>query len=164
MKTKSKYILIHSSPDKVFTYMDDIGNTGMHMMKSSMPMMGSKLQLQQLSSNTVGPDVKFRWYGKMMGFTMDFTVIVTKWIESKEKIWETVGNAKMIILSWYRMHLLLTPSGESTKVELSIDYEKSKNLFFGFIAFFLAPLYAKWCLGNMLYDSQMVLEVKTFHS
>ncbi len=53
MQTKSKHILIHSSPEKVFTYMDNIGNTGIHMMKSSMPMMGSKLQLQQLSSNNV---------------------------------------------------------------------------------------------------------------
>ena len=161
MKTKSKLVFIHSSPDKVFAYMDNIGNTGMHMMKSSMPMMGSKLQLQQLSSNNVGPDVKFRWFGKMLGFTMDFTVIVTKWIQSEEKIWETIGVAKMIILSWYRMHLLLTPIDESTKVELSIDYENPKNLFFGFIAFFLAPLYAKWCLGNMLHDSKMALEIKT---
>ena len=159
MKTKSKHILIHSSPDKVFAYMDNIGNTGMHMMKSSMPMMGSKLQLQQLSSNNVGPDVKFRWFGKMIGLTMDFTVIVTKWIQSQEKVWETVGDARMIILSWYRMHLLLIPIDESTKVELSIDYEKPKNLFFGFIAFFLAPLYANWCLGNMLHDSQMALQI-----
>ncbi len=94
----------------------------------------------------------------MLGFTMDFTVIVTKWIQNEEKIWETVGDAQMIILSWYRMHLLLTPVGESTKVELSIDYEMPKNLFFRFIAFILAPIYAKWCISNMLYDSQRALQ------
>ncbi len=80
--------------------------------------------------------MKFRWFGKMLGFTMDFTVIVTKWIQNEEKIWETVGDAQMIILSWYRMHLLLTPVGESTKVELSIDYEMPKIYFLGSLLLF----------------------------
>lgn len=33
----------------------------------------------------------------MMGFTMDFTV-VTKLVKDKEKVWESIGEAKMIIL------------------------------------------------------------------
>ncbi len=158
MKTVKKNILIHSTPEKVFAYMDNIGNTGMHMTKSSMPMMGSKLELQQLSENATGINSKFRWYGKMMGFTMDFTVVVTRWIKDKEKVWETTGIAKMIILSWYKMLLIISPEGQNTKVELSIDYAKPKNIFFRFIAFFLAPLYAHWCLYNMLQDSKTFLE------
>lgn len=158
MVVKSKSIIIHASPEKVFTYMDNIGNTGMHMTKSSMPMMGGKLVLQQLSENGTGLNSKFRWYRKMMGFTMDFTVVVTKWIKDKEKVWETIGKAKMIILGWYQMRLLIYPEGQNTKAELSIVYTKPKNLFFKFIAFFLAPLYANWCLKNMLEDSKKTLE------
>ena len=138
--------------------MDNIGNTGMHMIKNSMPMMGSKLELKQLSENATGLNSKFRWYGKMMGFTMDFTVVVTKWIKDKEKVWETVGEAKMIILKWYQMHLVISPEGQITKAELSIAYTKPENIFFRFIAFFLAPLYANWCLKNMLNDSKKNIE------
>ncbi len=98
MKTLQKKITVHASPEKVFTYMDNISNTGMHMTKSSMPMMGGKLELKQLSENTTGLNSKFRWTGKMMGFTVDFTVVVSKWIKDKEKVWETIGEAKMIIL------------------------------------------------------------------
>ena len=76
MKTLSKSIIIHSAAEKVFDYMDNIANTGMHMTKSSKPMMGSKLELKQLSENATGLNAKFRWFGKMMGFTMDFTVVV----------------------------------------------------------------------------------------
>ena len=160
MKIKSKNILIHSSPEKVFAYMDNIGNTGMHMTKSSMPMMGSKLELKQLSENTTGLNSKFRWTGKMMGFTMDFTVIVSKWIKDKEKVWETIGKAKMIILRWYQMRLVISSAsgGQNTNAEISIAYTKPKNIFFRFIAFFLAPLYANWCLNNMLQDSKKTLE------
>ncbi|HEU5168492.1 MAG TPA: hypothetical protein VFU29_23265 [Chitinophagaceae bacterium] len=158
MKTKSKSILIHSAPGQVFAYMDNLGNTGMHMMENSAMMMGSKLQLQQLSENANGLNSKFRWSGKMMGFTMNFTVLVTEWIKDKEKTWETVGDAKMIILKWYQMRLVISPEGGDTKAELSIAYTKPDNIFFRFIAFFLAPWYANWCLNNMLNDSKKNLE------
>ena len=158
MKTRSKTILIHSEARSVFLYMDNIGNTGMHMTKSSMPMMGSNLKLEQLSENPTGLNSKFRWSGKIMGFSMDFTVIVTRWIKDSEKVWETIGVAKMIILSWYRMRLFLVPEGTNTRAELSIAYTLPKNMFFKILAFFLAPWYARWCLNNMLQDSKAVLE------
>ncbi len=158
MKIKTKSIIIHSTSEEVFAYMDNISNAGMHMTKNSMPMMGSKLKLKQLSENATGINSKFRWYGKMMGFTMEFTVVVTKWIKGKEKVWETVGEAKMIILKWYQMHLILVPEGKDTKTELSIAYTKPKNVIFRFVALFLAPLYANWCLNNMLNDTKKELE------
>ena len=128
MKTLSKSIIIYSKPEKVFAYMDNIG-TGMHITKNSMPMMGSKLELQQLSENETGMNSTFRWTGKMMSFTMDFTVAVTKWIKDKEKIWETIGEAKMIILGWYQMHLVLSPESQNTKAELSFTYKDPKIFF-----------------------------------
>lgn len=158
MKTKTKSIIIHSIPEKVFSYMDNLGNTGMHMMENSAMMMGSKLQLQQLSENATGLNSKFRWSGIMMGFAMDFTVIVTKWVKDKEKIWETVSEAKMIILKWYQMRLVISPEGQNTKVVLSIAYSVPDNIISRFIAFFLGPLYANWCLKKMLEDSKNYLE------
>ncbi len=158
MKILTKNIAINSTPAKIFAYMDNIGNTGMHMTKSSAPMMGNKLELKQLSENPTGLNSKFRWYGKMMSFTMDFTVVVTKWIKDKEKVWETIGKAKMIILGWYQMRLVISPEGQTTNAEISIAYTKPKNIFFKFISFFLAPLYANWCLNNMLQDSKKTLE------
>ncbi|PZR18957.1 MAG: hypothetical protein DI539_15735 [Flavobacterium psychrophilum] len=138
--------------------MDNIGNTGMHMTKNSMPMMGSKLELEQLSENATGLNSTFWWHGKMMGFKVDFTVVATKWIKGKEKVWETAGNAQMIIMEWYQMHLMVTPDGPNTKAELSIVYTNPKNIFFKCIAFFLSPWYANWCLTNMLNDSKQNLE------
>ena len=158
MKTLSKNIIIHSTAEKVFACMDDIADTGMHMTKSSIPMMGSKLELKQLSENATGLNSKFRWFGKMMGFTMDFTVVVTKWIKDKEKVWETIGKPKMIILGWYQMRLLVSAEAQNIKAVLSITYTKPKNIFFKFIAFFLAPLYSNWCLNNILQDSKKTLD------
>lgn len=158
MKTCTKLIIINSTPEKVFAYMDNISNTGMHMMERSAMMMGSKLQLKQLSENASGLNSEFRWSGKMMGFPMDFTILFTKWIKDKEKIWVTIGEAKMIILKWYQMHLLLLPEEQCTKVSLRIDYQLPDSYFYRIIAFFLAPCYANWCLTNMLEVSKKNLD------
>jgi len=138
--------------------MDNISNTGMHMMKSSGMMMGSKLNLEELTPERSGTEKTYRWYGKVMGIKLDFTVKVTKWIAGKEKIWETIGQPKMIILHWYRMHLLLVPNSKGTLAELSIEYTLPTQVFYWLISLLLAPIYAKWCVGNMLKDTREYFE------
>lgn len=161
MKTKSKSIRIYSTPEKVFTQMDDFSKTGMHMSESSMMMMGSKLKLEQLSTKPTGVGAKYRWYGKMMGMTMDFSETVTKWQSPKLKEWEIVGEAKIIIMSWYRMWFEITPADNGTIIKISISYLPPKELFYKILSFFFANWYCNWCLNNMLNDTKKNLENKT---
>ena len=158
MKTRSKSILIHSIPEKIFQQMDDFSKTGMHMTESSMMMMGSKLTLEQLSLNPNGVGAKYRWYGKMMGMTMDFTETVTKWQPSKLKEWETIGEAKIIIMSWYRMWFEITPSENGSMAKISISYVPPKQWYNKILSFFFAKWYCNWCLSNMLNDTKNNLE------
>ena len=81
MKTISRTEKYNAEPGKIFNYPDDLGVTGMHMTKSSVMMMGSKLHLEYLTPNYTGHGTKYRWIGTMMGMKMDFTVEVTKWVE-----------------------------------------------------------------------------------
>lgn len=99
MKSINRIETYNATPEQVFKTIDDLGVTGMHMTRSSMMMMGSKLNLEFLTENHTGLGSRYRWTGKMMGLKMDFTVEVTKWISGKEKIWETIGEAKLIIYS-----------------------------------------------------------------
>ena len=161
MKTITRTEVYPASPQKVFHDLDDLGVTGMHMTKSSAMMMGSKLHLEYLTANHAGPGSKYRWTGTMMGMKMDFTVEVTKWIETVEKTWETIGEAKMIIYSWYRMHLLVSPKGNTTEAELSITYKRPKGWFAKIISFLFADWYCNWCLKNMLSDCKRKVELET---
>ena len=166
MKTIIRSIAISSSPEKVFETLDSLSVTGIHMTKSSAMMMGSKLHLEYLTANHTGLGSKYRWTGTMMGMKMDFTVEVTKWIKGVEKIWETIGESKMIIYSWYQMYLLVKPTVDGSEVELSIAYEKPKGRFARLVSFFFADWYCNWCLKNMLNDSKQLLEsinLKTFY-
>ena len=158
MKTITRTEVYSAAPEKVFHIMDDLGVTGMHMTESSAMMMGSKLNLQYLTANHTGPGTRYRWTGTMTGMKMDFTVEVTKWIEGIEKIWETIGDAKMIIYSWFSMHLLLTTKDDKTKVSLSITYKKPKGWLLNILSFLFANWYCNWCLKNMLKDTKRQLD------
>ena len=160
MKTISKNILIHSTPEKVFAQMDDFSKTGMHMSEPSMIMMESKLKLEQLSINSTGVGAKYRWYGKMMGMTMDFSETVTKWQSPKIKEWETVGEAKMIIMSWYRMWFEISAAVNGAIAKISIQYLPPKQWYYKILSFFFANWYCNWCLNNMLNDTKKNLENK----
>ena len=96
-----------------------------------------------------------------MWMVMDFTVEVTKWINGKEKIWETIGDPKVIIYSWYRMHLKISEVDNKTKAELSISYEKPRGLFNKAICFLLGDWYCRWCLKHMLGDCKNTVESNT---
>lgn len=154
MKTITRTEVYSVPAEKVFSYLDDLTVTGMHMTESSVMMMGSKLHLEYLTARRTGLGSKYRWTGRMMGLKMDFTVEVTKWVEGVEKVWETTGEAKMIIYSWYRMHLVVYPKGDVTQAELSITYEKPKGWFAKIISFLFADWYCNWCLKKMLSDSK----------
>lgn len=158
MKSISKTITIKAAPEKVFVQMDDFSKTGMHMSESSTMMMGSKLTLEQLSPNSVGLNAKYRWYGKMMGMNMDFTQVVTKWMPPKLKEWETIGDAQIIIMRWYRMGFETAPAANGTMVTISIAYEPPEGWFYRFLSFLFGGLYCNWCLNNMLNDTKKAFE------
>lgn len=146
-----KEMIISGTFDSVFAFMDDIRNTGRHMTESSGAMAGSKLKIEWLSENKTGLGTKYRWTGKVVGMKMDFTVEVSKWVEGKEKVWGTVGDAKMIVIDWFEMYLVMTPQKDGTsKSKLSINYTKHKGLW----GFLLGKWYSKWCVKSMLKDTK----------
>jgi uncharacterized membrane protein len=154
-----KVIEIRASPERVFAHMDDIANVGWHMEgKRTMPMMGGKLHHELVSSNATGVGATYRWYGKVMGMTIDFKETVTKWVENKQKIWSTLEDAKIIIMSNYEMRLNLTPTENGTKVNFEIYYELPNSILGQLLGRLLAQSYARWCLTRACEDAKETLE------
>ena len=157
IKSLSRVVIINAPVDSVFDFMDDIRNTGKHMTESTGAMAGSKLKIEWLSDHKTGLGTKYRWRGKVVGMKMDFTVEVNKWIEGKEKVWGTVGDAKMIVIDSFEMHLILTSESDGmSKASLGIDYTKHKGLW----GFLLGKWYSKWCVKSMLKDTEKHFEKK----
>jgi hypothetical protein len=154
MKTIQKIKSYNAASEKVFACIDDLGVAGMHMTKSSMPMMGGKMDVEFLTAYKSGLHTRYRWTGKVLWWELDFTVEVTKWIKGKEKTWETIGPAKMIIYSWFQMNLKVEQGLHESIAYLSISYNKPKGIFNRILCVLVGPWYAKWCLDNMLNDTE----------
>ncbi len=90
--------------------------------------------------------------------TMDFSETVTKWQPSKIKEWETVGEAKIIIMSWYRMWFEISAGEKGTIVTISIQYLPPVKWYYAILSFIFAEWYCNWCLNNMLNDTKKSLE------
>lgn len=155
IQTYERTMFMNGNPRDVFTFMDNIENTGMHMTKSNGAMMGGKLTIQWLSDHKTGLGTKYRWTGRVAGMKMDFTVEVNKWVDGKEKVWGTVGDAKMIVIDWFEMYLIISAkeNGKS-EAKLGIYYTKHKSLW----GFLLGKWYSKWCVKSMLKDTRKHFE------
>ena len=158
MKTIQRTKIYKASSEEVFDCLDDLSVTGMHMTESSMPMMGGKMNLEYLSKTKSGLGTKYRWTGRVLWMPLDFTVQVTNWVKGREKTWETVGAAQMIIYSWFQMHLYVDKIKEGSRAHLSISYKRPKGSFERLLSFFLANWYCKWCLNNMLQDAEKEID------
>lgn len=161
MRSLKKDIIINAPLEIVFARMDDLSKTGMHMSNSSMMMMGSKLMLEQLPGPSQGLGASFHWSGSVMGMPIDITETVTKWVVNKEKIWETIGTPKIIILGWYRMILKTEAVKEGTEASLQIDYTKPRGAFRIILYYLLSHWYCNWCLNNMLNDTKIHFDKST---
>lgn len=149
---------INASSETVFRYVDDIRNTGWHMAKHSMRLMGSRLSLEILSQVSSGVGASYRWHGRVLGFKVDFTEIVTHWVPNRERIWKTIGTPKILILKDYEMRFQTESLNHKTRLTFEIAYNLPKSYLWRLIALMITDGYAKWCLKNMCEDAKRALE------
>ena len=96
-----------------------------------------------------------------MEMTMDLSETVTQWQPNRLKQWETVGEAKIIIMSWFRMWFEIAFAENETSVKLSISYLPPKQWFYKILSFFFAKWYCNWCINIMWDDTKKNFEQKT---
>jgi len=162
MPTLSRSVSIAVPVARVFAYVDDIRNLARHMSESgSMPMMGSKLKLEIMTPELTGVGAVYRYSGRMMGLTIDFSETVTKYVAGREKVWRTIGQPQLLIMAGYEMRVLVEPvSPASSRLTIGIDYELPRVGVWRALGWTLAGAYSRWCLTSMVEGSKLDLEQK----
>ena len=113
----------------VFSYVDDIRNLARHMSQSSsMPMMGSKLNLQISSKEATGVGATYHYSGRVLGMVIDFSETVTRYLPGQEKVWHTIGQPQLLILDSYEMSVSLVPiSPQTAHLMIAIAYDLPRS-------------------------------------
>jgi hypothetical protein len=120
-------VMISAPPAVVFAWIDDPQNTGWHMSRSSVAMLGAVLHTEQVSSNQSGLDATYRSHGRILGLPVDFTARVTRWVPDREKIWRTIGEPRLIVLGAFEMQLTIAPEAGGCRLAAGIDYTLPKS-------------------------------------
>jgi len=162
MITVRESVEIRAPTETVFAHVDDIRNLGWHMTgRSSMAMMGSRLNLEILSERATGLGATYRYYGTMMGLTIDFSESVTKYVPPREKVWCTIGEPRLLIIASYEMRVAVEPlAPSSSRLTISILYELPRSRFWRIVGLVLARSYSHWCLREMLKGARDALEAR----
>ena len=160
MNKLSRSVTIEAPSERVFAYVDDIRNLARHMSESrSMPMMGSKLKLEIMTPETTGVGALYRYSGRMMGLTIDFSETVTQYVAGREKAWRTIGEPQLLIIAGYEMRVLVEPiSPGSSRLTISIDYELPRSGIWRALGWALGDTYSRWCLTSMVEGTKLDLE------
>ena len=160
VKSESATVAIERTAESVFAFIDDIRSVGFHMSEqSSIAMMGSKLKLEILSARPTGVGATYRYSGKVLGLTLDFTESVTRYVPNREKVWRTTGSPRLLIVSSYEMRLAVEPlSQSSSRLTISIAYELPAAWLWRRVGVLLARRYSRWCLRRMCQDAKRALE------
>ena len=154
----SETVEIAAAPETVFAHVDDFQNVGWHMTERSVAMMGSRLRLDRLSESTTGVGARYRWHGRIAGLAVDVTEAVTEWVPNRRKVWETVGQPRLIIMSGYRMSFTVAPTSVGTVLTITIEYELPGFLVGRVLGWLLGDMYSRWCLRWMCRDAGKALE------
>jgi hypothetical protein len=158
MRTKMRTAIIEAPAESVFQFMSDFANINMHMSNRSVLPMGSRLALGNFTQHKHEAGAMVRWKGKILGVKVDYKEVITKWIENREKEWETEQGSRLFIFEWYKTRISVLPAENGAYVEVGIKYTRPDDFFRRTLSYVFADLYINWCLKKMIYDTKHIFE------
>jgi hypothetical protein len=150
--------VVRAAATTVFAWLDEPRNTGFHMNRPSLAMLGGALRLERVSAQTRGVGATYRSWGRVLGLPIDFTTAVTQWVPGREKTWRTVGKPRLIVLGDFQMRFSLASRDGGTNVMMAIDYSLPTRGIGRLVGAVLAAPYARWCLRRMVRDARSTLD------
>ena len=139
---------VEASAEALFAELDDQERLSAHMMKSSALMGGSMMRFEfdERRGHAVGS--RMRLYGKVLGFSLEVIEIVTEREPPRRKLWETIGEPRLLVVGAYRMGFAIEPADGGCRLRVWIDYDLPRG-FWRLAGILLGGFYARWCTRNM---------------
>ena len=128
--------------------MDDHARFSSHMSQSSWLMGGGRMivAVDESQGQKIGSHIRLS--GKVLGIKLFLDEVVTHYDQPHLKVWETIGDLKLLVIGHYRMGIELKPQPAGSLLRVFIDYDWPKNN--AWLGRLFGGVYAKWCVNQML--------------
>ena len=141
--------LIAGTPDEVFAFADDHARFASHMSESSWMMGGSRMlvEVDGAGGRAVGSHIRLS--ANVLGLRLFLDEVVTRRSPPTEKVWETVGTPRLLVIGSYRMGIEIRPENRGSRLRVFIDYDLPTG-WSSWLGLLFGGFYAGWCVKQML--------------
>ncbi len=141
-------IVVDSSPEELFVFVDNHKQFSSHMGKSSWMMGGGHMETTVDAGNGQKAGSHICMSGTAFGMKLFLDEVVTQYEPPYKKAWETVGSPELIVIGHYGMGFEIKPQNTGSTLRIFIDYElPTKNVWLGIL---FGDIFAKWCVHQMV--------------
>ena len=149
----TRAVTVAAPAQAVFAHLDDQTRLAAHMEKPSVMMGGGRMTyaFDEARGQAVGSHIKMG--GSAFGLSLFVDEVVTERTPPFSKAWRTDGDVRLIIMRGYTMGFDITAVNGGAKLSVWIVYDLPRGPF-GWLAWPLAALYARWCVGRMATDAR----------
>jgi hypothetical protein len=142
-------VSIAATPDDVFAFIDDHTRFASHMSQSSWMMAGGRMvvDVDAGKGQAVGSHTSLS--GKVFGVRLFLDEVVTRRNPPADKVWETVGAPRLLVIGSYRMGVEISPENRGSRLRVFIDYDVPTG-WTSWLGWLFGGIYAGWCVKQML--------------
>ncbi len=154
---------VTTSAERLFDYMDDQANPGTHMERSSAMMLWGSMayDFDEALGQSVGSVIKMT--GKVAGLKLYVEEVVIQRQPPFLKIWETVGEPRLLVIGSYRMRFQIEDNGRLCRLHVFIDYNYPTSVIGRIAGTLSGALYARWCVKRMAAAAKAAFSAKLGH-
>jgi hypothetical protein len=92
--------------------------------------------------------------GRVLGMPLRVDEVVTQYQPPLHRAWRTVGEPQLLVIGGYDMGADLWPTEGGCGMRVWIDYALPPGAARAALGRLLGPLYARWCVNQMLLACQ----------
>lgn len=145
--------LLAIGAERLFAYLDDHRRLAGHMEKPSLMTAGASMRIDTDERRGQAVGSVIRLTGRVLGLRLSVEEAVTRRDPPREKVWETVGEPRLLIIGAYRMGFTIAPVGSGTRLVVFIDYRLPARGIGRVLGWLLGGSYAAWCTRKMASDA-----------
>jgi hypothetical protein len=138
---------------ELFSYIDDQSRLSSHMGESSWKMGGGKMTIELDAAGGKRVGSRIRLSGRVFGIPLSVDEVVIERSPPHRKLWETIGEPRLLVIGSYRMGFEITPDRARSLLHVFIDYDLPVPVRWRWLGVLLGAYYAKWCTRQMAEDA-----------
>lgn len=138
----------------LFAHLDDHRRLASHMGKPSLMTAGASMRIDVDAHRGQAVGSVIRMTGTMLGMHLSVEEAVTRRDPPREKVWETLGEPRLLVIGAYRMGFEVSPLEVGSRLVVSIDYRLPVRGIARVLGWLLGRIYAAWCTRRMVEDAR----------